>query len=220
MDHDRPPSEALPSSKALLRSTALAVAIAAALLLTAVLPAEYGIDPTGIGKLLGLTQMGQVKAKLAEEAAAPPDASAHGLTAPTAPAPPGPTATPPADAASPVPADAAPPPAPPRRKDEVTLTLRPDQAAEVKLVMVRGARATFRWSVTGGHVNYDTHGDPMDNPDGYHGYGKGKRSTGESGVLEAAFHGRHGWYWRNRSGKEVTLILQTEGDYTDVQRKL
>ena len=35
-----------------------------------VLPAEYGIDPTGVGKLLRLTEMGQIKQQLAEEAAA------------------------------------------------------------------------------------------------------------------------------------------------------
>ena len=106
------------------------------------------------------------------------------------------------------------------RKDEVTVTLRPDQAAEVKLVMRAGARANFRWSVKGGHVNYDTHGDPMDNPNGYHGYSKGRQSTGDAGVLEAAFDGRHGWYWRNRSGAEVTVTLQTEGDYQEIKQLL
>ena len=33
-----------------------------------VLPAEYGIDPTGVGRALGLTQMGEIKVQLAEEA--------------------------------------------------------------------------------------------------------------------------------------------------------
>jgi hypothetical protein len=211
MDHPRPtPSEELPSSKQLLRSTGLAVAVAAVLLVTTVLPAEYGIDPTGVGSALGLTRMGQVKIKLADEAAAEA----------VAPGPPPPAAIVTPDPAPPLALAAAAAPAPTGRKDEVTVTLLPDQAAEVKLMMRGGARATFRWSVTGGHVNYDTHGDPVDNPKGYHGYGKGKGSTGESGVLEAAFDGRHGWYWRNRSGKEVTVTLTTEGDYTQVQRML
>jgi hypothetical protein len=63
-------SEATPSGAALARSTLLALVIAGVLLVTCVLPAEYGIDPTGVGRMLGLTQMGEVKQAMAEEAAA------------------------------------------------------------------------------------------------------------------------------------------------------
>ena len=35
----------------------MALAVAAVVLLVAVLPAEYGIDPTGIGRALGLTEL-------------------------------------------------------------------------------------------------------------------------------------------------------------------
>lgn len=59
-----------PSARALARSTLLAAVVAALLLVTTVLPAEYGIDPTGIGRVLGLTQMGEIKVRLAKEAAA------------------------------------------------------------------------------------------------------------------------------------------------------
>ncbi len=59
-----------PSAGALIRSTLLAMSVAGVLLVTCVLPAEYGVDPTGAGRLLGLTQMGEVKQALAEEAAA------------------------------------------------------------------------------------------------------------------------------------------------------
>ena len=61
---------ATPSAGALIRSTLLALALAGVLLVTCVLPAEYGVDPTGAGRVLGLTQMGEVKQALAEEAAA------------------------------------------------------------------------------------------------------------------------------------------------------
>jgi len=47
----------LPSMRTLLLSTAGAAGVAGILLLTAILPAEYGIDPTGVGKILGLTQL-------------------------------------------------------------------------------------------------------------------------------------------------------------------
>jgi hypothetical protein len=65
-----PPNDATPPSGArLVRSLIIAAAVAGVLLVTCVLPAEYGIDPTGVGRVLGLTQMGEVKMMLAEEAA-------------------------------------------------------------------------------------------------------------------------------------------------------
>ena len=49
-----PADRELPSTRKLLKSTALAVLVACVLLVTVVMPAEYGIDPTGIGNVLGL----------------------------------------------------------------------------------------------------------------------------------------------------------------------
>jgi hypothetical protein len=74
---DLPKRADLPSSGKLLRSTGIAAAIAAGLLVTTVLPADYGIDPTGIGKRLGLTQMGEIKNEKAAEAAADRAATAE-----------------------------------------------------------------------------------------------------------------------------------------------
>ena len=45
----------LPNKKILNRATLIAATIAAVLLVTVVLPAEYGVDRTGVGRLLGLT---------------------------------------------------------------------------------------------------------------------------------------------------------------------
>jgi hypothetical protein len=50
-----------PSPKKILIATAVALLTAAALLFGAVLPAEYGIDPLGTGKLLGLLALGQTQ---------------------------------------------------------------------------------------------------------------------------------------------------------------
>ena len=85
---DLPTRAELPSTGKLLRSTLLAAVIAIALLVTVVLPAEYAIDPTGAGRLLGLTEMGEIKAQLAEEAEldqANDEAAAMQASQPTAP---------------------------------------------------------------------------------------------------------------------------------------
>lgn len=203
---DLPRRADLPTAAALIKSTALAATVALALLITTVLPAEYGIDPTGIGRALGLTSMGEIKQVLAQEAAAdaaPPAAAPAAAPTPAVPlAPPAPVAV----AAS-------------ERSDEVSLTLAPGQGAEYKLTMDKGATVRFEWSVRGGVVNFDTHGDPVQAPKGaYHGYGKGLGSGGERGELTAAFDGTHGWFWRNRSGQTVTVTLKVRGAYTAIKR--
>ena len=60
----------------LIRSTLLAGGGALAILVLFWLPAEYGVDPTGLGGVLGLTEVGAIKAQLAGEAAAQDAAAA------------------------------------------------------------------------------------------------------------------------------------------------
>lgn len=198
----KPQIEDLPTSRQLLRATALAFAAAGAILVAVVLPSEYAIDPTGIGRQLGLTRMGEIKAQLAEEAAADATAGAAPV-APASQAAPAKVATVGAAAEAP-------------RSDTMKLTLAPGQGAEIKATMAKNARLTFNWSVEGGRVNFDTHADAPGID--YHGYGKGKETAGESGELIAAFDGKHGWFWRNRSAGPVTITLRTEGAYTDLRR--
>ena len=196
-----PPASELPSSRALLRSTAIAAGVALVLLVTVVLPAEYAVDPTGIGRVLGLTEMGEIKMSLAAEAEA---ADAAARVAPAA-AP----ATVAAAAPEPATADSA------ASSDVTRVALQPGQGREIKVSMREGARVTYEWSVEGGVVNSDTHADRPGTP--YHGYAKGKAQAGDKGVLVAAFDGRHGWFWRNRGRQPVTVTLRTSGDYQDLK---
>lgn len=191
----KPRLEDLPTTGQLLRATAIAAAAAGAILVAVVLPSEYAIDPTGVGRQLGLTQMGEIKAQLAEEAAADTAAGAAAVKTTSA-------AAPAASAAL--------------RSDTTKLTLAPGQGAEIKATMAKDAKLAFTWSVEGGRVNFDTHADAPGIA--YHGYSKGKETTGETGELVAAFDGKHGWFWRNRSGTPVTITLRTEGGYTDIRR--
>ena len=68
-------------------------------------------------------------------------------------------------------------------------------------------------------MNFDTHGDPVNAPkDFYHGYGKGRNETQQSGTLTAAFDGKHGWFWRNRNKEAVTVTLTVEGQFSEMKR--
>ena len=199
----------LPSSRQLLRSTLLAAVSAAVLLIAVVLPAEYGIDPTGIGRVLRLTEMGEIKQQLAAQAetdaTAPPAAA---LPAPTAPALP---------AAPQVPAPVAEAAQPAPWRDEMSVTLTPGEGTEIKLRMQEGDKADYSWVVQGGAVNFDTHGDGGGRSISYE---KGRGVPADEGELVAAFTGNHGWYWRNRGQANVTLVLRTRGTYSDIKRAI
>jgi len=99
----------------------------------------------------------------------------------------------------------------------MSITLKPGEGAEVKMVMVRGAKVNFSWAVTGGVVNFDLHGDGGGQETSYQ---KGRGVPGADGVLEAAFDGNHGWFWRNRGTSDVTVTLRTSGSYAEIKRAL
>ncbi len=199
----------LPSSKKLIKSTAIAAVSAVIVLVTCVMPAEYAIDPTGMGKVLGLTKMGEIKQSLAEESenginAAQAVNSVEQISVETSTQ----TATDNAQMIMPA-----------INKESISIELKPGQATEVKLTMPQSASVNFDWKAVGGGLNYDTHGDPVNAPKGfYHGYGKGKNETTQQGVLKAAFDGKHGWFWRNRTENPVTVTLLVEGQFSEMKK--
>jgi len=201
---DLPTRAELPSSKQLLRSTVIAIIVATVLLVTVVLPSEYGIDPTRIGSVLGLTRMGEIKTALAAEAERDRTADlSRRVPEPTARA-----TTPPAQAATGT--EQAP------RTDEMTVTLKPGEGAEVKLEMTKGATARYEWSTAGGPVNHDTHGEGANKA--FISYKKGAQVERDAGELTAAFDGSHGWFWRNRSSQDVTVTIKAAGEYRGMKR--
>ena len=188
------PSE-LPTIGQLNRATGLAVLIAGAILMTTVLPAEYGIDPTGIGQVLGLKKMGDMK-----EAAA----SEQEPAATTAINPPVATAT---------------TSSPGIQTGRVTLTLQPGEGREVKATMKAGEEFDFAWSTDLGQVNYDQHGEIAGAAsDEYTSYDKGTKAS-SAGKFRAPFDGTHGWYWRNRTDSPVTITLTATGQFETFELK-
>lgn len=214
---DLPTRADLPSNGQLLRSTAIALVTAFFLLITVILPSEYAIDPTGVGRVLGLTQMGEIKDQLSEEAAlgnkssvivtnsietTPNNTESEAITAPM-------------EAADNVGSVEKETPVS-EWTDEVSLQLSPGQAAEIKLVMQSGSVVEFEWTAETGHLNSALHGD------GKAGetitYRNGRAEPGHKDSFTAAFEGTHGWFWRNRSDEIVTMTLKVRGAYTEIKR--
>ena len=207
-----PADRELPSTKKLIKSTVLATIGAGVLLVTVVMPAEYAIDPTGFGKLTGLQQMGEIRVSLAEEVAQEEAVKLTSAPSPSVEAKPEPVAqeaTTPAPQAEPV--------ATATRKDTTTFTLAPNEAAEIKAAMKKGQKVNYEWT-SSGKLNFDNHADSKELKIKYHGYGKGVGQERDAGVIEAAFDGKHGWFWRNRSKEKVTVTLATNGEYSELVR--
>lgn len=186
-----PDATELPSSAKLFKSTIIAIIAAAIILVTIVLPAEYGIDPTGFGKLTGLKRMGEIKAALAQEAES---ADLQAATPQTAEKQIEQTAT--------------------ARTDAMSVTLAPDKSTEIKITMAQNTVVEFAWSTDTGTAFYDLHGDSSSI--NYHVYQKGS-SASEQGTLKAEFDGNHGWYWKNRTNETITITLTTTGEYQDIK---
>lgn len=217
---DTPLHAELPSSAKLLRSTILAAIVALVLLVTVVLPAEYGIDPTGVGRVLHLTEMGEIKQQLAGEAAADAAGNAPATGSPATGAPSAAkhsvTETPPPAAKAEVLKEPTPTTTTEIEwRDEIPFTLTPGEGTEIKLKMKEGAKAQYAWEVAGGVVNFDLHADGSGKSISYE---KGRGVSSDAGVLQAAFTGNHGWYWRNRGQSDVKLILRTRGDYSGIKK--
>lgn len=200
----------LPSTRKLVRSTVIALLTAVGLLVTVIMPSEYAVDPTGVGRALGLTQMGELKIILAQEALA--DA------APPQPATPAPQV----DQVQPIAKPVAQPvaaPTPALKTNQMSVMLKPGEGTEIKLEVLKNKTVSYEWTAVGGPVNYDTHGEPYSGEKGYfHSYNKGKQVKSDKGEFTAIFDGTHGWFWRNRSNNDVTIALKTTGDYLSVKQ--
>ena len=187
------PPDDLPSARLLSWLSLCALLLAAFIAVAVVLPAETDRDPTGLGRVFGLAEMGRIKVALANEAAADVKAADAGPNVgerrPTT-----------------VPGS--------RWRDSMSITLQPSEGIEIKMSMRTAEKARYAWTTDGGEVYFNMHGEPPNAPKDYaaHRYGKGT-SAAESGELVAAFDGVHGWFWRNRTDLPITITLQTAGEY-------
>lgn len=215
-----------------MKSTIIAIVAALMILVTVVLPAEYAIDPRGIGRALKLTQMGEIKKQLSIEAEADRQRDRQ-------PAPPAPdrrssllgsfagllvshaAAHPNHDDDEVAPGIKASgsiaQPAPGGKTDETVFTLKPNEGVEYKMTMQRGAVVQYSWRTDGGNVNYDLHGTPKAGGTETS-YKKGRDVASDSGTLTAGYDGNHGWFWRNRGSRDVTVTLKTNGAYSEIKR--
>lgn len=177
----------LPNKKILNRATLIAAAVAAVLLVTVVLPAEYGIDRTGVGRLLGLTEMGRLKRAAAKEATTTPAANLASLDYKAS------------------------------QSAELQVPLAPGEGREVKASMRAGGQMRYEWSTDEMPVHYELHGEPRGAAKGEYSSYKIAVSKGEAGDFTAPMEGTQGWYWRNDTPMPVIVTVKATGEWADFE---
>src|SRR2546427_889762 len=213
-----------PSKKRIAKATVIALAVAAVLLVTAVLPAEYGIDPLGTGKLLRLTDLAKADAKVLEKPAA------AAVTTDETPA----TIVPVLEAS---PAGGAPVvkgtfigQSKQYKIDSREIKIAPGKGMEIKYNMKKGAGLIYSWTASD-KLLFEFHGEPNVKPAGkegtdyYETYELDDQLGKDQGhgTFIAPTSGIHGWFWENKTGKEVNLKLVSAGfshwDFQKVKNK-
>jgi hypothetical protein len=177
-------SRPVPSSQQLLKASGIAAAVAAVVLAVAVLPAEYGIDPFGTGKALGLSKLHSAGGEAETESKTPESNLARE----------------PVSRRDSV-----------YKTEEQSITLAPNKGAEIKAVMQEGDAFVFNWK-SDSPVNFDMHGEPFGAKNNeFTSYWKDVLKSESHGAFTAPFGGTHGWYWRNRSSEPVTVTVTVSG---------
>ena len=185
----------LPTRKNILISTALAALIAAAILVTIVLPVEYGIDLTGVGHGLGLSAIAAAKTRPApaamrqlqqvSQASAGTEQYAHSTDTPF-------------------------------RTETIEIPMQGDEELEYKFQMQKGQMLMYSWNSGATQMYYEFHAEPTEGEypeDYYMSYQIGDGSTAGNGTLIAPFTGRHGWYFLNLTEHPVTVKFEVSGYY-------
>ena len=183
----KPSENDLPTSSQLLKSTMVAICVGCALLILFVLPAEYGTDPTGVGELLGLKKMGEIKTRLKQDFLKENDGAKDELMVESETGK--------------------------ENQDVMEFVIAPNEAIEIKLEMKKGSIAKYKWTTQNGGLNYNLHGDGHKGSQNSIIYKKGRMTSFDSGEFKSEFDGHHGWFWRNRNNESVTVTLETIGDY-------
>lgn len=168
----------------------VALLIAGLVLVMFVLPAEYAVDPLGIGARTGLLSLGTTGQQVAALEANAAGGAATGQPAII------------------VPQDTA------FQQETVTFTLGSREGMEYKYRLEKGAALLYSWTASV-PVDYEAHAEPDGAPRGYaQSYEKVSGRASVSGTLNAPFTGIHGWYWENPTGQPITITLTTAGFYT------
>ena len=183
-----------------------AAVVAVVVLVTTVLPAEYGIDPTGIGNAFGLMALGNPSRTLEIADVLGGNEGVREVEIP--------------DFGEPVPlpnTEIHQDQGEPADTRTLEIMVGPGEETEIKTVLREGKVVTYSWQVDQGSVYSDFHGhDPEFGNTFWVRYREHQEGSGHNGSLVAPFDGEHGWYWVNYNEFPVTITLTVAGFFDDI----
>ncbi|MBW0165537.1 MAG: hypothetical protein HYI21_02465 [Sediminibacterium sp. Gen4] len=187
--------------KSIIKQVVIALVIGAALLVSAVLPAEYGIDPLGIGKATGFSKLYVGDAGTETVASGPHkvlklENAGSGADVPK-----------PAAADNPAPATQL-----SERTDEVSVAIPAGKGLEYKVNMLKYGSLKYEWMTDKGELYFDFHGEVKDNSNYFESYTIAY-SNNIVGSFIAPFEGPQGWYFKNNSNEDITVKIRLKGQY-------
>lgn len=195
-----------PAGKRIAISVLVAALAAAVVLVLFILPAEYGIDPTGIGRATGISELGEDPTRTivisdvvgGNEALREAEIPDYGEPVPL----PNPDVFQDSET-----------PAATRSFD---VMIPAEAETEIKTVLQAAKVILYSWEVDRGTIYSDFHGhDPSFGNEFFVRYKEHQEGSSDSGSLVAPFDGEHGWYWLNYNDFPVTVSLTVTGFFED-----
>jgi len=209
MEHSNQP---IMNKKQLLKSVLWAFVIGAVVLVTAVLPAAYNIDPLGTGKLFGFSRLyiDDTPKDITESTSIPVQTNVELLKLKKLGSPP----------SVPKPIEADNPPAIEKlviRIDTIEVIVAAGKGIEYKFRALKYGSVKYDWSISDNAIVYiDFHGEVYQEkpPEEvfYESYTLAF-SNNMAGTFTAPFEGKHGWYFRNTTENEIVITLVLKGQY-------
>ena len=183
----------------LLRSICLSILVAFVILITVILPAEYNVDPTGMGEALG------IKGFSAAESTASSEQSSNTSLVPSHE----PQTNKLHDSIDPS-----------LKFYQTDLILEPYGQVEFKLKMKEGARVSYTWFSGNDEIYADLHGHTIVE-EGIEGkeeeivvrYHETQQGSEGSGSFETPFTGDHGWYFLSLETHPITIRVNISGSF-------
>jgi hypothetical protein len=196
--------------KEIIKAVLFALVLGIVILVSAVLPAEYGIDPIGTGKLFGFSKL-HVSGDQEENQQLTTTQKTFPLIK-MEKAGSGPEVKRPIEADNPVPEKQF-----AEREDTIDVIVPAGKGIEYKTYMLKGGKMKYEWKTNDGTVYLDFHGEVKQAKavnDVYFESYTLAYSNNMVGTFYAPFEGKHGWFFRNNENKDIIVTLKLKGQYS------
>ncbi|MDN5479292.1 MAG: hypothetical protein L0G39_20385 [Chryseobacterium sp.] len=188
--------------KSIIKQMIIAIVVGTVLLVSAVLPAEFGIDPLGIGKITGFNRL-----YIPEEENTNAFSGTPHEVLTMAKLGSGKDVPRPAEADNPPPAKQL-----AVRTAEASVVIPAGKGLEYKVNMLKYGVLEYEWKTDKGEVYLDMHGEVKGNHNFFESY-LIAYSSNMTGTLIAPFEGPHGWYFKNNGKEDITVKVKLKGQF-------